>query len=776
MWENPFPKSLGNIKLFQGGLNAHKLGDFKNAVKIFKRLIQNEPEISSSWYMLLESLSYLGKWGEMIEIGSKAIEIHPNIGPCYSWLGDAYNQLGKKKQARECYKKGLNLLLNDLKNYPKEDKIFKNTILNSIGEVYIRLGNYEESIKFNQKAININTNEHNLHSIGLAYKESGDFSKAIEFYKKSLIINPEHSYAWFDLGLIYEQLRESEKAIECFEKAVECSPQWVKLRKKLIEIKPDSLALLKDSPDIGTIFDDRLARHQEKTDLILKELNEIEIKLKDPNLSNEEHEYYSRRKHILKKEIELDKVVRSNKLAELKNLLSESKELLMTFINLSRQGFNRERQNFFKQKLKDLAKDVEVIRGELYETEKNMRSIFKISPSDLSQNEIRLLWELMKISTDDPNKLQELKNQEVEFFEYLRMVKKREELFKELNIPFDLEKFPEIEKKLIEIIKLRINGIDKLIRKEQEGVLKMFEQALNLSPAHLEDISKVDLDIVKKILMEHDDKKVVDYLKELREHTDFFRDEALERFRQRKISRISEKESAKGSQVSTPKFPPTSTLRENMLKKEKKREREFDVELREDRKKQVYSPEDLRKEYDKYKEKKYRFGKYRTREQILDEFFKGKIFVLKGGLSIRIWILTILMFAISSISLYALLLPDPDLGVFIIPFILTFSTGLLSILTLRNFLVIGPTGAYYRKALSSGFFSWDKVDYLIGSTQAYMSSTWALVTIYFFSGKKIKFGSNTYHCYEFQKNVKKKMFFTLFNIYSQRRINRIEIL
>ena len=50
--------------------------------------------------MLLECLSYLGLWGEMIEVGNEALEIHPNSGPCYSWLGDAYNQLGKIKHAR----------------------------------------------------------------------------------------------------------------------------------------------------------------------------------------------------------------------------------------------------------------------------------------------------------------------------------------------------------------------------------------------------------------------------------------------------------------------------------------------------------------------------------------------------------------------------------------------------------------------------------------------------------------------------------------------------
>ena len=74
MWKNSFPKSFRNLRLFRGGLKAYNLGDFKNAVNIFKKLIQNEPDVSFSWYMLLECLSYLGLWGEMIEVGNEALE------------------------------------------------------------------------------------------------------------------------------------------------------------------------------------------------------------------------------------------------------------------------------------------------------------------------------------------------------------------------------------------------------------------------------------------------------------------------------------------------------------------------------------------------------------------------------------------------------------------------------------------------------------------------------------------------------------------------------
>jgi len=186
------------------------------------------------------------------------------------------------------------------------------------------------------------------------------------------------------------------------------------------------------------------------------------------------------------------------------------------------------------------------------------------------------------------------------------------------------------------------------------------------------------------------------------------------------------------------------------------------------------SLEDLRMEYYKYKEKKYKFGKYGTREQILDEFLKGKIFVLKGGLRVGGWILTILVFAISFISLFILLLPNPDTGIFIIPLIFTFPTGLISLLTLRKFLVIGPLGVYYRKILSSGVFSWNDVNNIKHFTQTYKGFTIGVVVkIYISYGRKIRFGSSTYLNKEFPKKIEREMFFTLFYIYSQRGQKKI---
>jgi tetratricopeptide (TPR) repeat protein len=243
------PKNFDGLqimRLMKLGSDAYQNRDFEKSVKIFRQVLKINTKIDMNWYMLLESLFYLGKWDEMVSVGEEAIKIHPNFAPIYHWLADGYNELGNKEKAIEYYKKGVELLIEVLEKDPHDDNAF-----NSIGHNYLKLERYDDAVKSYKEAIKIRPkSEHHLHSLGQTYMKMGIHDKAIKYLEKSLECNPKHSYSWFDLGLIHEELNEMERAIECFEKAVEYYPQWVKIREKLIELKPNSPVLLKESQEI----------------------------------------------------------------------------------------------------------------------------------------------------------------------------------------------------------------------------------------------------------------------------------------------------------------------------------------------------------------------------------------------------------------------------------------------------------------------------------------------------------------------------------------------
>ncbi len=183
--------------------------------------------------------------------------------------------------------------------------------------------------------------------------------------------------------------------------------------------------------------------------------------------------------------------------------------------------------------------------------------------------------------------------------------------------------------------------------------------------------------------------------------------------------------------------------------------------------------EDLKEEYHNYKKKKYRFGRYGTSKQIQNEFSKGKTFVLKGGLRGLEWNCIILFFLLgSAIPIFTLVLVAIPYEVGIFSFFVFVPIGLIFFLGLRNLLVIGPSGVYYRKILSSGSFSWNSVANIEGFIRTTLSSIFgtvtSLVVVKLSSGAKIRFQSRTYSNKEFFKypeHLEGEMFLKLFNIY-----------
>lgn len=171
-------------------------------------------------------------------------------------------------------------------------------------------------------------------------------------------------------------------------------------------------------------------------------------------------------------------------------------------------------------------------------------------------------------------------------------------------------------------------------------------------------------------------------------------------------------------------------------------------------------------ELQKYKEGNYKFGNYRSDEEISKEILKGKIFVLKGGMKVGDWILTIIFFTIIVVSLFCLL--ASNIGVFILPLIFTIPFSPLLLLKARDFVVIGPLGVYYQKMLKKGSFSWDnvyKVDWINCMYIYPPVSTQSWVTVYFLNQKKEKFNSQWYLNKEFPRKTRRRMFVNLFYFY-----------
>ncbi|MFX1448273.1 MAG: hypothetical protein ACFFCG_09060 [Promethearchaeota archaeon] len=192
---------------------------------------------------------------------------------------------------------------------------------------------------------------------------------------------------------------------------------------------------------------------------------------------------------------------------------------------------------------------------------------------------------------------------------------------------------------------------------------------------------------------------------------------------------------------------------------------------------------ELKEAYNNYKNKNYTFGTYNTTEQIQIAHANGKIFVLKGGTAL-IWTLFIFTLILSVwwfvLVIFALSIEPSDTDTFIIVSTLALSTiGFFTVvpcilfgLSTRMFLVIGPSGVYYRRFFKANYFQWCNVTAVEGRIDTIKPRVrdppvkTAQVSIILNNGEKVRFTSLGYRSKEFPRNFKRILFLSLFQIYS----------
>src|SRR5688572_18676460 len=104
-------------------------------------------------------------------------------------------------------------------------------IWNELGNIYFKVGAFDEAIDAYNKAIELDFRIGWLYSnLGFAYVRKGKFADAIPMYEKSIeLLNNDEDKAvsWSRLGEVYQQLKQYEQAIRAYQKAVELAPQDV---------------------------------------------------------------------------------------------------------------------------------------------------------------------------------------------------------------------------------------------------------------------------------------------------------------------------------------------------------------------------------------------------------------------------------------------------------------------------------------------------------------------------------------------------------------------
>jgi tetratricopeptide (TPR) repeat protein len=147
----------------------------------------------------------------------------------YQYLGWVLAAESQPDSAMEAYQEGL-------KYDPNQEGI-----LNGMGEIFSRKGDYQGATDYFRRALRINTDSTNartgladaLNQLGMAAAGTGDLSTAEKHLREAVAVDPNQAEAYNNLGAILAQRNRLDEAIECFRQAVRIRPDFEAARNNL---------------------------------------------------------------------------------------------------------------------------------------------------------------------------------------------------------------------------------------------------------------------------------------------------------------------------------------------------------------------------------------------------------------------------------------------------------------------------------------------------------------------------------------------------------------
>ena len=167
------------------------LGRFDEAIKYFKKAIELNPDYPEAHNNLGATLLNLKKFEEAKIHNKKAIELKPDYPESYFNLGNSSKELGKFDEAIKYFKKAIELK----PDYPEAH--------NNLSVILYTHRNYDKAeigfrnvIKLNPKSAEA------FNNLGNSLKEQGKFDEAIIYYKKAIELKQDYLEAHYNLDLI----------------------------------------------------------------------------------------------------------------------------------------------------------------------------------------------------------------------------------------------------------------------------------------------------------------------------------------------------------------------------------------------------------------------------------------------------------------------------------------------------------------------------------------------------------------------------------------------
>jgi tetratricopeptide (TPR) repeat protein len=233
------------------------LGEVEQALACYDKALAIQPNYHFAWNGKGVTLFSLDRTEEALACLNHALELDPNYHHAWNVKGSVLRKLNQTAGALRCYEKALEIQPNFLAAWNNRGNILRelNRLEEALacfeqalaldakesaawygkGNVLSDLHRYQEALQCYNQALELHPEDAlSWTAKGNILKELGEWEAAIASYERGIHFQPADPMAWYDRGVALQQLQRDEEAVSSYEKALQLSKgqvgvAWVNL-------------------------------------------------------------------------------------------------------------------------------------------------------------------------------------------------------------------------------------------------------------------------------------------------------------------------------------------------------------------------------------------------------------------------------------------------------------------------------------------------------------------------------------------------------------------
>lgn len=199
--------------MLKTALKHHQAGEAEQAEKLYRQLLEQEPNNTDALHLLGILLAQRGKFLEAQKYIEKAIKLEPNSPSFYNSLGNVYKHLGNLNKAVSCYRKAL-----------KIDPDYA-VAHNSLANVFFKQGKLDKASEHYNKALKLQPKYTDAHyNLALILLKQHKTKEALQHLDEVLRLEPDHAEAHNQKAQLLHQQGQLGQAIYHYQECLKQDP------------------------------------------------------------------------------------------------------------------------------------------------------------------------------------------------------------------------------------------------------------------------------------------------------------------------------------------------------------------------------------------------------------------------------------------------------------------------------------------------------------------------------------------------------------------------